>query len=123
MTSKSNAKLAPVADATNGEATQADTREIGEPEVADLNAAVVTLEYTTKEKGKTVTKTATLPKRRGRWSTEAAEALEDDKFVRALRYLVGELDWEAIKAAHPLVDDLNVFADYAGEKINAECVP
>ncbi|WP_319456865.1 MULTISPECIES: hypothetical protein [unclassified Mycobacterium] len=83
--------------------------------VEDPNAAVLTLEW--------LGKTFTMPKRRGRWPTDAAEAFEDDKNLKALRVLIGEEAWTQLKALCPFVDDLNEFADYAGAKIQNECVP
>lgn len=93
-----------------------------EPEVDEveekrrLNEAMVELEWAGQVVGK-------LPKRRGRWTIDAAEYFEDEKFLSAIRELIGPDGWAKVKELCPLVDDLEEFADYAGEVIKRECVP
>lgn len=82
----------------------------------NLNEAMVELEWNGKVVGR-------LPKRRGRWTTDAAEFFEDEKFLSAIRELIGAQAWAEVKAMCPLVDDLEEFADYAGKVIQRECVP
>lgn len=87
-----------------------------EQERQALNEAMVELEWNGKVVGR-------LPKRRGRWTTDAAEFFEDEKFLSAIRELIGAQAWAEVKAMCPLVDDLEEFADYAGKVIQRECVP
>ena len=92
-----------------------DDTDTDEAPVEDLNAAVVTLEW----RGETFT----LPKRRGRWPTRAAREFGRDNYVEAIVALIGEEGWARLEKVCPVVDDVNAFADYAGEKIKTECVP
>ncbi|QEA10783.1 tail assembly chaperone [Mycobacterium phage Weirdo19] len=80
-----------------------------------LNRAVVTLEW----KGQTFT----LPKRRGRWPTRAAREFGRENHLGAIVALLGEEAWARLEELCPVVDDINEFANYAGEKIAAECIP
>jgi hypothetical protein len=84
-------------------------------EAPDLNKAVVTLEW----RGQTFT----LPKRRGRWPTRAAREFGRDNYVEAIVALIGEEAWARLEEVCPVVDDVNEFADYAGDKIKRECIP
>lgn len=90
--------------------------EVDEVERRRLNDAMIELEWAGKVVGK-------LPKRRGRWTTDAAEFFEDEKFLSAIRELIGPDSWAKVKELCPLVDDLEEFADYAGDVIRQECVP
>lgn len=108
---KSTARLAEVPAPADGE------QEVDEVEERRrLNEATVELEWAGKVVGK-------LPKRRGRWTTDAAEYFEDEKYLSAIRELIGPEAWAEVKTLCPLVDDLEKFADYAGEVIREECVP
>lgn len=95
--------------------TEENVEQAAEEAVENLNDAVVTLEWGGE--------TWTIPKRRGRWSTRAAREFGRDNYVEAIVALVGEEGWQRVEAVCPYVDDLNAFADYAGARINAECIP
>ncbi|ORA24949.1 hypothetical protein BST13_33495 [Mycobacterium aquaticum] len=79
-----------------------------------LNKAVVTLEW----KGQTFT----LPKRRGRWPTKAAREFARGNHLEGIAVILGDEAYARLEELCPVVDDLNEFADYAGEKIQSECV-
>ena len=81
---------------------------------ADLNAAVVTLEWKDQ--------TFTLPKRRGRWPTRAAREFARENYLEAIIALIGEEAYQRLEELCPVVDDMNEFADYAGATINRECI-
>ncbi len=91
-----------------GEDPEADER-------AALNAEVITLEWKGHE--------FTLPKRRGRWPTRAAREFGRDNHLEAIVILLGDEAWEQLLELCPVVDDINEFATYAGNKIAAEVVP
>lgn len=86
-----------------------------EPE--NLNDAVVEIEW----HGEVV---GTVPKRRGRWPSKAGRLFEEDRYVSALRALLGEDTYTRIEnEICPTIDDLNEFANHAGAVIARECVP
>lgn len=94
-----------------------DTIEPDKPAEVNLNDAVVTLEWNGQVVG-------TVPKRRGRWPSKAGRLFEEDKYVGALKSLLGEEAYTRLEEEIcPVIDDLNAFADHAGTVINRECVP
>lgn len=84
-------------------------------EPVNLNAAVVTLEWGGK--------TFTIPKRRGRWPTKSAREFARGNDLEAIVVLLGEDAYAELEQLCPFVDDLDEFANYAGEKIKRECIP
>ncbi len=83
--------------------------------IEDLNAATITLEWKDQ--------TFTLPKRRGRWPTRAAREFARENYLEAIIALIGEDAYQRLEELCPVVDDMNEFADYAGAKIQSDCIP
>lgn len=87
-----------------------------EKERRELDAATITLEWNGQVVG-------TIPKRRGRWPSKAGRLFEEDKYVGALQSLLGEEAYLRLEDLCPVIDDLNEFANHAGDVIQRECVP
>ena len=111
--STAKADATPYDPPATGHLSAVDDAEVDGREA--LNKAVVELAW----KGQTFT----IPKRRGRWPTRAAREFNRENYVEAIVALLGEEQWARLEELCPLVDDINEFAEYAGPKINAECVP
>lgn len=102
-------------------ATATKDRPLESVEVADdeapvdLNKATVLLEWKGLE--------FSIPKRRGRWPVRAMREFNRGRNVEGLVMLIGEDGWARLALVCPVADDFEEFADYAGDMINAQCVP
>lgn len=54
--------------------------------------------------------TFTIPRRRGRWPTEALRAFQRGENIEAIAQLLGELQWRKMLRIAPNGDDIDVFS-------------
>lgn len=63
-----------------------------------------------------------VPRRRGRWPIEAVLQFGRGNGLRAFYELMGQHDWQRLRAVAPTLDDFDEFYSPAVEQLRTECI-